>query len=221
MGVCCHHYVITFAIKMAAGNCWCTCRDSGRCDWVPHIQCFLVRSDRPRELYPSFITERLPTTVIKQPTNMTKRSLPESTEQVEKHLRPTLISQPSASSEFEPTVPPKPRTLRLSGIPLSLGEGQLRTSLNALIDKTQPNGENILALSLALYHGRLVATVTFLHEPSIFKECRPLHSIELPIPTNLAGSSEDDMIIDIIADCDFYGITPLYHPPHPEEPSFE
>lgn len=147
---------------------------------------------------------------------MAKRSLPENTEQLTKRLR---NSQLSALSQSEPTSPPQSRTFRLSGIPSSVKPEQLRTYLNSLICETQRTGENILALSLAPHLDRLVATVTFVEEPLIFRECRPLRSMELPVSTELAESLEADMITDITVDCDFYGITPLYHPPQP--PRFE
>jgi len=114
--------------------------------------------------------------------------------------------------------PPQPRTLRLSEISISVDEDQLRQYLNSLECKTRSATENVLALSLAPYIDWLVATVTFHQEPLIFTQCRPHHNMHIQLPSQLVGPRENGTIT---VDCDFCGITPLYHPPGPQEPTFE
>ncbi|KAF8534452.1 hypothetical protein BDD12DRAFT_895849 [Trichophaea hybrida] len=113
---------------------------------------------------------------------------------------------------------PKPRTLRLSEIPTSVDENQLRQYLNNLECETTSVAENVLALSLAPYIDWLVATVTFRQEPLIFTQCRPHRIMHFELPTQLVGPRETGTIL---VDCDFYGITPLYHPPGLQEPEFD
>ncbi|KAF8241213.1 hypothetical protein K440DRAFT_592033, partial [Wilcoxina mikolae CBS 423.85] len=113
---------------------------------------------------------------------------------------------------------PKPRTLRLSEIPKSVDENQLRQYLNSLECETTSAAENVLVLSLAPYIDWLVATVTFSQEPLIFTQCRPHHIMHFQLPTQLVGPRETGIIS---VDCDFYGITPLYHPPGLQEPKFD
>jgi len=110
--------------------------------------------------------------------------------------------------------PPKPRTLRLSPIPTSVDENRLREYLGNLECEGGFETENVLAFSLAPFIDWLVATVTFDRDPFVFKQCLPGYTVSFQLPITLDESRED-----ITADCDFHGITPLYHPP--EEPSYE
>lgn len=74
-------------------------------------------------------------------------------------------------------------------------------------------------LRVAPFLGQQIATVTFLDEPSVIRECRPQRNVRLPMPPELVSSEDDSTVMTV--DCDFYGITPLYHPVHPEKPKFE
>jgi hypothetical protein len=110
------------------------------------------------------------------------------------------------------TSPPHPRTFRVSSIPTNIDKAGLRQYLCDLECEKgiQPQNsgiqlQNILAFSIAPYIGRLVATITFHQEPLLFLQCRPGHPLALQLPQELGG-------VKITVDCDFYGITPLYHP---------
>ena len=103
----------------------------------------------------------------------------------------------------------KRRAFRLSGIPNSVGIDQLRQYLNGLQELDTP--DNILALSLAPSVNWLVATVTFCQEPLILAQCKAGRTTQLQLPLEPGNAS-------ITVDCDFYGVTPLYHP---DKPQFE
>lgn len=94
------------------------------------------------------------------------------------------------------------RTLRICGIPLHITPEQLRTSLLRLSHGSLQ--ANDLILSLAPFHEAQVATVTFLRgrEPAQFSGCRPGHEIYALRLDGVGGN--------LVVDCDFYGITPLY-----------
>lgn len=132
-------------------------------------------------------------------------------------------SQKPVCSLPKPTEPPKPRTFRLKNVPLPVQREQLKTYLNSLPSESHLEGSNVQALSLAPYnHNWLVATVSFLKEPSAFGKCQSLRPLPLPIPTELGGSIESSISIDrITVDCDFYGMTPLYHSLQAGGPEFE
>jgi hypothetical protein len=126
-------------------------------------------------------------------------------------------SQGRRQQQPPPYLPSQPRTLRLSPLPTSINEIRLRQYLNSLECDAEYQAENILAFSLAPYMNWLVATVTFRQEPSIFAQCRPRSHLPFQLPADLAMPRESNIIID----CDFYGITPLYSPLKPQEPKFE
>ncbi|KAF8536942.1 hypothetical protein BDD12DRAFT_746625 [Trichophaea hybrida] len=108
---------------------------------------------------------------------------------------------------------PNLRTLRLSLIPTSVDEVRFRQHLAGLRCAAEVPDENILAFSLAPYRKWLVATVTFLQEPLDLTECRSDHKLHVRLPPELSE-------VTITVDCDFYGITPLYHPPQ-SEPKYD
>ncbi|KAF8245681.1 TPR-like protein [Wilcoxina mikolae CBS 423.85] len=111
----------------------------------------------------------------------------------------------------------KPRTFRLSPIPTSVDASRLQEYLNSLECEDRLAPRNILAFSLAPFNSWwLVATVTFRREPHLFEACRPGFAVYFMLPDDLAESSDE-----IAVDCDFYGITPLYNPPIPREPSYD
>jgi hypothetical protein len=106
--------------------------------------------------------------------------------------------------------PKPPRTFRLSLIPVSIEQEPLRRYLNRLecrprSPNLQPLEENILNFSLASYLSWQVATVSFRQEPAEFNKCIRGNSINIGLPRELGGTQ-------ITVDCDFYGMTPLYHP---------
>jgi hypothetical protein len=115
----------------------------------------------------------------------------------------------------------KPLTLRLSEIPVTIQERQLREFLNSLEYEARPqalgnafgNVKNVLALSLAPYIDWLVATVTFRHVPWAFARCQPRRMVYFDLPPEL---SAEESGVTVTVDCDFYGITPLYQPAQPE-----
>jgi hypothetical protein len=117
--------------------------------------------------------------------------------------------------------PVKPLTLRLSEIPVTIQERQLREFLNSLEYEARPqalgnafgNEKNVLALSLAPYIDWLVATVTFRHVPWAFARCQPRRMVYFDLPPEL---SAEESGVTVTVDCDFYGITPLYQPAQPE-----
>jgi hypothetical protein len=102
---------------------------------------------------------------------------------------------------------PQPRTLRLSLIPLRIDKNKLQRFLQGLEceDGIPTHEQNIASFSLAPYIDWLVATIMFYQEPLIFMTCRPGYKSHVQLPAELDGAT-------ITVDCDFHGITPLYHP---------
>ncbi|KAF8248524.1 hypothetical protein K440DRAFT_625728 [Wilcoxina mikolae CBS 423.85] len=117
---------------------------------------------------------------------------------------------------LKPTEHPKSRTLRMSPIPTTVNEDGLRNYLNSLACEEGPVKDNVLALSLAPFIECLVATVTFRQDPLVFVQCRPRNIVSITLPSILDKSRDPE---EITVDCDFHGITPLYHPPG--EPSYD
>ncbi|KAA8913656.1 hypothetical protein FN846DRAFT_929114 [Sphaerosporella brunnea] len=92
------------------------------------------------------------------------------------------------------------RTLRVSLIPLRVTEDEFRTFLRGLV-----GGDFIL--SLAPSRGFKVATVTFTHrEPPALSKCARGDRSYLRY---------EDMSVDLVVDCDFLGMTPLYSAENP------
>ncbi|KAF8535303.1 P-loop containing nucleoside triphosphate hydrolase protein [Trichophaea hybrida] len=101
--------------------------------------------------------------------------------------------------------PLHPRTFRLALIPTTIDDDGFRQYLGGLECENGIPTQKILAFGLAPYMDWLVATVTFHNEPLIFMECRPNCQLSVSLPSDLCEAT-------ITVDCDFYGITPLYHP---------
>jgi len=99
---------------------------------------------------------------------------------------------------------PKPRTFRLSSIPVGVPRDQLLVALETLSalsgieDGTRPPSVKVLSLARKSRNWQ-VGTVSFVREPAPFTRCLPNDKIELPI--TIAGN-EFDMTIDV----DFYGM---------------
>jgi hypothetical protein len=134
----------------------------------------------------------------------------------------SVLVEPSSvaiNSDVKATTIPseKPLTLRLSEIPVTVQERQLRECLNSLECEARPHSvgaeKNVLALSLAPYIDWLVATVTFRHIPSAFAHCQPRRVVYFDLPPELSAEENG---VTVTVDCDFYGITPLYQPTQPE-----
>jgi len=136
--------------------------------------------------------------------------------QIYKSMMSSLSYPQNDQQNYQGNASSKPRTFRLSLIPTSVKESELREYLNALECSEGLAAANILAFSLAPFIDWLVATVTFGREPLLFAQCRPGLAVYFTLPVELAESSDD-----IAVDCDFFGITPLYYPPIPQEPSYE
>jgi hypothetical protein len=119
----------------------------------------------------------------------------------------------STSSPSHSNLSSNSRTLRLSLIPTSVDGGRFRQYLAGLRCEAGVLDDNILAFSLAPYGKWLVATVAFRQEPLDLTECRSDRKCYVRLPPELDGAT-------ITVDCDFYGITPLYHPPK-SEPIYE
>jgi hypothetical protein len=100
---------------------------------------------------------------------------------------------------------PAHRTFRICLIPCSVTEIQFRQWLESLNWKTSDgDGQNkVLELSLTPYTTWQTATVTVLHTPQEFTRCVPGGNTEIRAKF---GEIESDVVID----CDFLGITPLY-----------
>jgi hypothetical protein len=128
-------------------------------------------------------------------------------------IQSSIPAHPHSMVTLKSDLSSSPRTLRLSLIPMSIDKDQLRRHLASLRYEAQVSDDNILALSLAPYRAWLVATVTFQVEPIEFRRCRSNHKLDVPLPLQPNGAP-------ISVDCDFYGITPLYHPPQ-SEPKYE
>jgi hypothetical protein len=108
---------------------------------------------------------------------------------------------------------PSYRTLRISLIPTSVTELQLREWLGSLSsDKihgyVSAAEKNVLELSLAAYNRWQTATVTFLFIPQELTKCNPGSKIE--VQAEIGGVK-----VVIVIDCDFWGFTPLYSCPAP------
>ncbi|KAF8245723.1 hypothetical protein K440DRAFT_586597, partial [Wilcoxina mikolae CBS 423.85] len=103
---------------------------------------------------------------------------------------------------------PKPRTFRLSLVPIDVRKEQLRESLEALLAISTQNGaRNVKVLSLVPKSCKWqVGTVTFVNEPPDFAGCLPNRRLELLI--TIAGNE-----VELAVDCDFLGLTPLYCSP--------
>jgi len=112
------------------------------------------------------------------------------------------------SSTSSQTPHSKPRTFRLSLVPIDVQKDQLRESLEALPTSTQNSGRNVKVLSL-VPKSRIwqVGTVTFVNEPLSFTGCLPNQRLELPI--TIAGNE-----VELAIDCHFIGLTPLYCGPN-------
>jgi len=101
--------------------------------------------------------------------------------------------------------------LRISLIPYSVTESQIRGWLQSLVSDTsagdgKEKDNNVLELSLSPYTATTtwqVATATFRYTPWIFAGCGPGRSTEV-------RASFGDIEAEFIIDCDFLGITPLY-----------
>ncbi|KAF8247189.1 hypothetical protein K440DRAFT_629762 [Wilcoxina mikolae CBS 423.85] len=119
----------------------------------------------------------------------------------------------TATDATDSNLSSNPRTIRLSLIPTSVDEDRLRQYLAGLKYETEVLDDNILAFSLVPYRKWLVATVTFRQEPLDLTECRSDRKLHVRLPPELSGAT-------ITVDCDFYGITPLYHPPQ-SEPQYD
>jgi hypothetical protein len=145
------------------------------------------------------------------PTSTTTLRVPES-------VTTLTTSVPATDSAKSKPKTPLKRTFRLTEIPTTVNEKQLKNYLNRLECKPgRCTTANILKLVLAPYLDWLVATVTFREEPLAFKPCQSGHTMKLPLPAELAEEGETTISVD----CDFYGITPLYHPPGTLKPTFE
>ncbi|KAF8243585.1 hypothetical protein K440DRAFT_55354 [Wilcoxina mikolae CBS 423.85] len=109
--------------------------------------------------------------------------------------------------------PSKPRSFRISLIPNSVDEVQLRQDLRRLsVDSDDQNEtlgatRNIVALCLIPRGTWKVATVSFRKEPLDFAACSPQHTIKL----RLSGLDPHTIELPTV-DVDFNGITPLYSP---------
>jgi hypothetical protein len=125
----------------------------------------------------------------------------------------TRASVPSVRDEnlHDPPSRPTYRTLRISLIPYSVTESQIRGWLQSLVSDTsdgdgKEKDNNVLELSLSPYTATTtwqVATATFRYTPWIFAGCGPGRSTEV-------RASFGDIEAEFIIDCDFLGITPLY-----------
>jgi len=95
-----------------------------------------------------------------------------------------------------PHTQPRIRTLRISAIPLCVTEDDFRTYLKELL------GYDDFILSLVPSQYYAVATVTLTKgEPAELRQCTPANKI---YPHHRETSS------DLVVDCDFLGMTPLY-----------
>ena len=97
--------------------------------------------------------------------------------------------------------PIKPRTFRVSNIPPEVTESELRTYLKDLLEDCTPD-DFVVSLAPYSYGKRQIATVTFTRrELPPFSDCRTSRRLYLPY---------DGMGSQIIVDCEFQGVTPLY-----------
>ncbi|KAF8534212.1 hypothetical protein BDD12DRAFT_861595 [Trichophaea hybrida] len=97
------------------------------------------------------------------------------------------------------------RTLQLSEIPKRMDELLFRQYLISL--PCQPGVKTeILGFSLGLFRDWNMATVSFVNEPLVFRECHPGFRIHVQLPDEPKGKL-------FTVDCDFHGMTILYHPP--------
>lgn len=97
------------------------------------------------------------------------------------------------------------RSLRISLIPISVTASDFRAFLEKLPSRHQSeDGDtNILALSLVKDNNSQVSTVCFKSEPDLFLECAP-HK-EIYVAFDHHGTKHQ-----LVIDCDFFGLTPLY-----------
>lgn len=106
-------------------------------------------------------------------------------------------------------IPQNARSLRITGIHSSVPYDEFRSFLGGLDSTLPEHNDNVLALSLAPDTSSLqVATVCFRHEPAFFAECTPGNTRELSYSSHGAESQ-------LVVDCDFFGLTPLYTAPEP------
>ncbi|KAI5794181.1 hypothetical protein FPQ18DRAFT_165423 [Pyronema domesticum] len=104
------------------------------------------------------------------------------------------------------------RTFRICLIDESVTKSQLHEWLRTLkfplhpsVDSRDTVDDNVLALSLVpSYDGSQTAAVTFSHTPRMFIPCKPRRHIDIAV--EIGGIRNDEIVID----CDFYGMTPLY-----------
>lgn len=96
------------------------------------------------------------------------------------------------------------RSLRISSIPTMVTESELRTFLQGLQLPKSEQTVNIKAISLQKEKcGLQTATVCFEREPDPISSCARCRKITVPYPYQ--GKTHD-----LVVDCDFYGLTPLF-----------
>jgi hypothetical protein len=94
-----------------------------------------------------------------------------------------------------------PRTFRISAIPCHVTKDQLIVYLQQLLPYGTTD-EIIISVVPYSYGKELIATVTFTHrEPARFFACK--------LGTELSLYFKE-MKSNVVIDCDFFGITPLY-----------
>ena len=101
--------------------------------------------------------------------------------------------------------PMQSRSLRISLIPSTVTFDEFQSFLENLPSLyTSENGDtNILALSLVRDINSQVSTVCFRSEPDLFSKCAPHKEIHIDFDHN-------GTVHELVVDCDFFGITPLY-----------
>ncbi|KAF8535728.1 hypothetical protein BDD12DRAFT_750928 [Trichophaea hybrida] len=98
---------------------------------------------------------------------------------------------------------PNTRTLRIFGVPPQVTKDQLEADLLKLSNESS---QGDLKLSLVPANDTQISTVTFPREPPHFTECKPGQKISL----NVEGICDQ-----LVFDCDFFGMTPLYSATEP------
>ncbi|TGZ77413.1 hypothetical protein EX30DRAFT_199508 [Ascodesmis nigricans] len=139
-----------------------------------------------------------------QPATITTTLTPYSN-----HTSPTTSSGKSSGSVPHSS---KPRSLRISGIPSTVSTADFRNFLEQLLPS--PAGcsdENVLLLSLVPFlGGAQVATVCFKNEPRVFATCSPGATVYITF-------THEGKLHELVVDCDFFGLTPLYCSSDPTE----
>ncbi|CCX30699.1 Similar to hypothetical protein TRIVIDRAFT_122435, partial [Trichoderma virens Gv29-8]; acc. no. EHK19922 [Pyronema omphalodes CBS 100304] len=119
--------------------------------------------------------------------------------------------------EIDVSVPlsQRSRTFRLSGIPGDVTQELLSLYLDGLDvgdeEGTSLTGNSTVS-SLVPYKSWQVATVSFDREPKEFRQCKPGKASYLFVQS-LQGVGASTASFEIVADCDFYCLTPLYQSP--------